>query len=101
MMLSEVVAVGSPQYLALDDWGQENLRYLALGNEEGQHTATAVFDPVSTEVVALEIFDVSDDVTWVWVKEGMTMNIPGQRIDPTQALQSLAYLLKATHDPSR
>ena len=100
MMLSEIVAIGEPKYLALDDWGQDNLRYLALGNREGLHTATAVFDPDSTEVHALEIFDTSDSVTWVWVKEGVAMDIPGRRLDAGQALQSLAYLLKAQDDPT-
>ena len=100
MMLSEIVAVGNPQYLALDDWGRDSLRYIALGDSEGLHTATAVFDPDSTEVYALEIFDHSDSVTWVWVKDNETIDIPGQRIDSTQALQSLAYLLKATNDPT-
>jgi hypothetical protein len=100
MMLSEIVAVGDPKYLALDDWGQDTLRYIALGNPEGHHTATAVFDPDTTEIYALEIFDTSDNVTWVWVKDNETIDIPGQRIDATQALQSLAYLLKATDDPT-
>lgn len=100
MMLSEIVAVGDPQYLALDDWGQDSLRYIALGNAEGVHTATAVFDPDSTEVYALEIFDVSDAVTWVWIKPDESIDIPGSRVDAAQALQSLAYLLKATNDPT-
>jgi hypothetical protein len=100
MMLSEIVAVGDPQYLALDDWGQDQWRYIALGNPEGVHTATAVFDPESTEVYALEIFDLSDNVTWVWIKQGLTLDIPGSRIQADQALQSLAYLLKATNDPT-
>jgi hypothetical protein len=100
MMLSEIVAVGDPQYLALDDWGQNSLRYIALGNPEGLHTATAVFDPETAEVHALEIFDHSDAVTWVWIKPDENIDIPGQRIDSTQALQSLAYLLKAHNDPT-
>ena len=100
MMLSEIVAVGDPQYLALDDWGRDSLRYVALGNPEGHHTATAVFDPETTEVYALEIFDVSDAVTWVWIKPDEAIDIPGSRIDAVQALQSLAYLLKATDDPT-
>jgi hypothetical protein len=99
-MLSEIVAVGNPQYLALDDWGRDKLRYIALGNDSGVHTATVVFDPDSTEVYALEIFDLSDNVTWVWVKPNETLDIPGSRIDSTQALQSLAYLLKAHNDPT-
>lgn len=99
-MLSEIVAVGNPQYLALDDWGKDRLRYIALGNPEGLHTATAVFDPESTEVYALEIFDLSENVTWVWVKANETLDIPGTRIEAGQALQSLAYLLKATDDPT-
>jgi len=100
MMLSEIVAVGDPQYLALDDWGQDALRYIALGNSEGHHTATAVFDPDTTEVYALEIFDHSDAVTWVWIKADEAIDIPGSRIDSVQALQSLAYLLKAQDDPT-
>ena len=100
MMLSEIVAVGEPQYLALDDWGQDSLRYIALGNPEGQHTATVVFDPETTEVHALEIFDLSDAVTWVWIRPDLSLDIPGSRIEAGQALQSLAYLLKATDDPT-
>ena len=100
MMLSEIVAVGDPQYLELNDWGQDSLRYIALGNPEGVHTATAVFDPDSTEVYALEIFDHSDSVTWVWIKPEESIDIPGSRIEAAQALQSLAYLLKATNDPT-
>jgi len=99
MMLSEVVAVGTPQYLALDDWGQDSLRYLALGNQEGAHVATVVFDPTSTEARALEIFD-PEGVTWVWIDPSLAVDIPGQRIDSLQALQSLAYLLKALDDPT-
>jgi hypothetical protein len=101
MMLNEVVAVGNPQYLALDDWGQESLRYLALGNEAGLHTATVVFERESTEVYALEIFDLSEDITWVWIKPDSAIDIPGSRIEAAQALQSLAYLLKAYNDPTR
>jgi hypothetical protein len=97
MMLLEVVSAGSPEYLALDDWGQDNLRYLALGNLAKQHVATVVFDPVSTEARALEIFD-PEGVTWVWVDPALGIDIPGQRIDSVQALQSLAYLLKADND---
>jgi hypothetical protein len=100
MMLSEIVAVGDPQYLELNDWGQDSLRYIALGNRDGLHTATAVFDPDSTEVYALEIFDLSDAVTWVWIKADEAIDIPGSRIDAVQALQSLAYLLKAQDDPT-
>ena len=100
MMLSEILAIGQAQFLALDDWGQDTLRYVAVGNPEGVHTATAVFDPETTEVHALEIFDVSENITWVWVKQDLVLDIPGQRIEATQALQSLAYLLKATDDPT-
>jgi len=100
MMLSEIVAIGEPKYLALDDWGQDSLRYIALGDPEGNHTATAVFDPETTEIYALEIFDTGENITWVWVKEQEHLDIPGQRIDAGQALQSLAYLLKATNDPT-
>ena len=99
MMLSEVVALGEPQYLALDDWGQDQLRYVALGNSEGLHTATAVFNPSTTEVVALEIFD-PEGIVWVWTKQGEAIDIPGQRIETAQALQSLSYLLKAANDPT-
>jgi hypothetical protein len=99
MMLSEVVAAGSPQFLALDDWGKDQLRYLALGNQEGTHVASVVFDPESTEALALEIFD-PEGVVWTWVDAKLGVDIPGQRIDTVQALQSLSYLLKAQDDPT-
>ena len=99
-MLNEVVAVGNPQYLALDDWGQDSLRYVALGNEAGVHTATVVFERESTEVYALEIFDLDESITWVWIKPQSGIDIPGSRIDSVQALQSLSYLLKAANDPT-
>ena len=99
MMLSEVVAMGEPQYLALDDWGQDSLRYLALGNSAGTHVATVLFDRASTEVRALEIFD-PEGITWTWVDKEFDLRLEGQKIDSLQALQSLAYLLKATDDPT-
>lgn len=99
-MLSELVAMGEPQFLALDDWGQDNLRYLALGNSEGQHVATAVFDRGTTAVMALEIFD-PEGVTWTWLDSEFNVSLEGQRIDTVTALQSLAYLLKADNDPTR
>ena len=97
MMLLEIVSAGSPEYLALDDWGQDSLRYLALGNQDKTHVATVVFDPVSTEARALEIFD-PEGITWVWIDPTLGIDIPGQRIDSVQALQSLSYLLKAPND---
>lgn len=97
MMLGEIVAIGEPQYLALNDWGQDNLRYLALGTQQGVHVATAVFDRVSTQVRALEIFD-PEGVTWVWLEPEFDIKLEGQRIDTVTALQSLAYLLKANDD---
>jgi hypothetical protein len=97
MMLLEVVSAGSPEYLALDDWGQDGLRYLALGTQEGSHVATVVFDPQTTEARALEIFD-PEGIVWVWTDAKFTTDIPGQRIDSVQALQSLSYLLKAPND---
>jgi hypothetical protein len=100
MMLSEIVAVGDPQYLALDDWGQRDLRYVALGNAQGVHTATVVFERESTEVYALEIFDLDESITWVWIKPQSGIDIPGSRIDSVQALQSLSYLLKDANDPT-
>ena len=99
MMLSEVVAAGEPQFLALDDWGQDALRYIALGNQQGTHVATAVFDRGTTAVMALEIFD-PEGVTWVWLDPTFSINIEGRRIDTVTALQSLAYLLKAQDDPT-
>lgn len=99
MMLSEVVAMGEPQFLALDDWGQDSLRYLALGNQSGTHVATVVFDRVTTEARALEIFD-PEGITWTWVDTGFNIMLEGQRVDSVTALQSLAYLLKAKDDPS-
>jgi hypothetical protein len=97
MMLSEVVAMGEPQYLALDDWGQDQLRYLALGNAQGTHVATVLFDRATTEVQALEIFD-PEGIIWVWHDEQFGSRLEGQKVDSVQALQSLAYLLKATDD---
>ena len=99
MMLLEIVSAGSPEYLALDDWGQDKLRYLALGNQDKIHVATVVFDPESTEARALEIFD-PEGITWVWIDPTLGIDIPGQRIDAVQALQSLSYLLKAKDDPT-
>lgn len=98
-MLNELVALGNPQYLALDDWGQDRLRYVALGNPQGQHVATIVFEPETVEVWALEIFD-PEGLTWVWTKQGSGINLPGNPIDQVQAMQSLGYLLKATNDPT-
>ena len=99
MMLSELVAMGEPQFLALDDWGQDSLRYLALGNQQGTHVATAVFDRTTTAVKALEIFD-PEGLTWTWVDTDFNISLEGQRIDTVTALQSLAYLLKADNDPT-
>jgi hypothetical protein len=99
MMLLEIVSAGEPQYLALDDWGQANLRYLALGNSAEIHVATVVFDPETTQALALEIFD-PEGVVWVWIDDSLGIDIPGSRIDSVQALQSLAYLLKAANDPA-
>jgi hypothetical protein len=99
MMLSEIVAVGEPQYLALDDWGQDQLRYLALGNSQGAHVATVLFDRETTSVQALEIFD-PEGITWVWHDEQFGPRLEGQKVDAVQALQSLAYLLKAQDDPT-
>lgn len=93
MTLSEVVGVGSPQFLALDDWGQDQLRYLAIGDYQSAHRATVVFDLESTEVWALEIFD-PEGFTWTWAKPGSGINLEGRPIDSTQALVSLGYLLK-------
>jgi hypothetical protein len=98
-MLLEVVSAGTPEYLALDNWGQANLRYLALGNHQGGHVATVVFDPVTTEARALEIFD-PEGIVWVWIDPQLNLDIPGQRIDAVQALHSLSYLLKAPNDPT-
>ena len=100
MMLSEVVAMGEPQFLALDDWGQDSLRYLALGNQAGVHVATVLFDRVSTEARALEIFD-PEGITWTWVDPQFDVKLAGQPVDSVTALQSLAYLLKAQDDPTR
>ena len=99
MMLNELVALGDPQYLALDDWGRDKLRYLALGNPEGLHVATIVFDPETVEVWALEIFD-PEGLTWVWSKPASNIDLPGHPIDQVQAMQSLGYLLKANNDPT-
>lgn len=93
MMLTEVVAVGTPRYLALDDWGLDKLRYLALGDYQNHHRATVVFDPESTEVWALEIFD-PEGFTWTWAKPTSGINLEGRALDATQALVSLGYLLK-------
>lgn len=99
MMLSEVVGVGSPQFLALDDWGRDSLRYLALGDPSGAHRATVVFDPTSTEVWALEIFD-PEGFTWTWARPQSGIELEGKPIDTVQALVSLGYLLKAQDDPT-
>jgi hypothetical protein len=99
MMLSEVVAMGDPKFLALNDWGQDTLRYLALGNQGGTHVATAVFDRTTTVVKALEIFD-PEGITWTWVDKDFVISLEGQRVDSVTALQSLSYLLKAENDPT-
>jgi hypothetical protein len=100
MMLSEVVAVGTPKYLALDDWGRDRLRYLALGDYQDRHRATVVFDPESTEVWALEIFD-PEGFTWTWTRPQSGISLEGRALDTNQALISLGYLLKdPTSDPT-
>lgn len=97
MTLVEILALGNPQALALKDWGQDGLKYLAWGPDPETHVATALFDPGSLEVQCLEIFD-PEGLTWCWRSDTYTIAIPGTPVDTTKALNTLAYLMRG-NDP--
>ena len=97
-MLSEIVALGNPEYLALDDFSTEGLRWVALGRES-QHVCTAVFHKETTEVWALEIFD-PEGIVWCWSRD-TSIALEGQQLTSEQAMQSLAYLMGGFDDPTR
>lgn len=99
MTLLEVLGQGSPRILALDDWGDQGLRCVALGDSTDSHRATVVFDRDSTQVMALEIMD-PEGVTWVYQEPNLGVDIPGTPIDWVQALNLINQLLEDTDDPT-
>lgn len=99
MTLLEVLGMGTPHALALQPWGEAELKYLAIGPNPDTHVASVLFDPVSNQVQALELFD-EEGLTFVWHDPEFTHRFPGTPIDEPQALNSLAYLMRATNDPT-
>jgi hypothetical protein len=96
MTLVEILAIGYPQALSINDWGDQDLRYLAWGPDADTHVATALFDPKSLDVACLEIFD-PEGVTWVWRDPRWSIDIRGTTVDTVKALSTLGYLMKHTN----
>jgi len=96
MTLVEILALGNPQALSMNEWGEENLRYLAWGPDAETHAATALFDPNTLEIACLEIFD-PEGIVWVWRDPRWSINIQGTPIDTVKALNTLGYLMKHTN----
>jgi len=97
MTLVEILALGNPQALALKDWGQDGLKYLAWGPDNATHVATALFDPNSLQVQCLEIFD-PEGLTWCWRDPSYPQDLPGTPVDTAKALSTLSYLMRG-NDP--
>lgn len=95
MTLVEILAIGYPQALALEPWGEQGLKYLAWGPTADTHVATALFDPQTLEVACLEIFD-PEGVTWVWQPASSTVPVPGTAVDLIKAVNTLAYLMRSS-----
>lgn len=96
MTLVEILAIGYPQALSINDWGEENLRYVAWGPDHETHVATALFDPKTLEVACLEIFD-PEGIVWLWRDPRWSINIQGTAIDTVKALNTLGYLMRHTN----
>jgi hypothetical protein len=96
MTLVEILALGDPQALSINDWGDQDLHYIAWGPDAETHVATALFDPKSLDVACLEIFD-PEGITWVWRDPRWEINIQGTPIDTPKALNTLGYLMRHTN----
>jgi hypothetical protein len=96
MTLVEILALGNPQALSINDWGEEGLRYIAWGPDLETHVATALFDPKTLEVACLEIFD-PEGIVWLWRDPRWSINIQGTAIDTLKALNTLGYLMRHTN----
>ena len=96
MTLIEILALGNPQALSINDWGDQDLRYLAWGPDADTHVATALFDPETLDVACLEIFD-PEGIVWVWRDPRWQINVKGTAIDTLKALNTLGYLMRHTN----
>lgn len=96
MTLVEILALGDPYALSINDWGDQGLRWVAWGPDSGTHVATALFDPQSLDVACLEIFD-PEGIVWVWHDPRWQINVRGTAIDTVKALNTLGYLMQHTN----
>lgn len=102
MTLSEILGLGSPKLLALDEWQYQGeptgLRMAALGDYHNQHRASVIVDPASQVVVALELF--ADDAAYSWLEDEVDIPLTGQPVTAQQALVILGQLLANGEDHS-
>jgi hypothetical protein len=86
---------GSPRIIALDQWQYRGeptlLRVVALADKEDQHRVTAVFDPESQLVLAVEVF--TDQGTLVWEQPEFNAELQGNSITHAECLNTVNTLL--------
>ena len=94
MTLTELLTQGDPRIIALDQWQYQGeatlLRVVALADHQLKHRATAVFDPESLLVLAVEVF--ADQDTQHWREIAFTADLEGRAIDFTQCLELINTL---------
>lgn len=95
MTLTELITQGHPRIIALDQWQYRGeptlLRVVALADKQDQHRVTAVFDPESQLVLAVEIF--TEQGTRVWQQPEFDAGLAGQAVTMTECLSTLNTLL--------
>jgi hypothetical protein len=95
MTLTELLTQGSPRIIALDQWQYRGeatlLKIVALADHRDQHRVTAVFDPESQLVLAVEIF--TDQETLVWEQEQFNAELQGTGITHAECLKTINNLL--------
>lgn len=96
MTLTELLSQGSPRIIALDQWQYRGeptlLRVVALADNQDQHRVTAVFDPVTQLVLAVEVF--TDDGTFIWEQPEFAAGLEGTAVTLAQCLTTVNTLLK-------
>jgi ABC-type nitrate/sulfonate/bicarbonate transport system ATPase subunit len=95
MTLTELITQGAPRIIALDQWQYRGkptlLKIVALADNQDQHRVTAVFDPESQLVLAVEVF--TDTSTLVWEQAEFNAELPGEKITAAECLTLVNTLL--------
>ena len=95
MTLTELITQGAPRIIALDQWqyrGEDTLlKIVALADHNDQHRVTAVFDPVTQLVLAVEVF--TDSETLIWEQAEFDADLTGGKITAAECLTLVNTLL--------